>query len=220
MTNSTAPRPSALLIVLATLALSLAGCTSSGLKNDQPGPAAQSTGLLPQNERFTDERIDSDIATLDRVQQRLRRLNESGVLLNSYPLAKAQCWVDTARSQYLENDRTGYVEETLSEAVKIVQALEADKSVRTGYDTPLVARSSKLRDDLWTQLSDYKNQSAFMTCNSKTIACAEVRLVRAGHADEQTGWRQATPHIKIVEDALRVAKLEADTCGQSVTRSK
>ena len=220
MTNSTAPRTSALLIVLATLALSLAGCTSSSLKNDQSGPAAQSTGLLPQNERFTDERIFSDTATIDRVQQRLRSLNESGVLLGSYPLAKAQCWVDTARSQYLENDRTGYVEETLSEAVKIAQALEADKSVRAGYDTPLVARSSKLRNDLWAQLSDYKNQPGSMTCNAKTVACAEVRLVRAGHADEQTGWRQATPHIKMVEDALRVAKLEADACRLPATQSK
>ena len=213
MMNPNAPRTSALLALLAAVAL--AGCTSGGMKSEKPGPTAQSTGLFPQQARVTDERILSDRQTLEGVQQRLRRLNETGVPLSSYPLAKAQCWLDTAKSQYHENDRTGYIEESLSEAVKIAQALEADKSARAGYDTPLVARSSKLRDDLWAQLSNYKNQPASMACNARTVACAEVRLVRAGHANEQTGWRQATPHIKMVEDALRVAKIEADSCLQS-----
>ena len=218
MMKSTARRTSASLALLAAIAL--AGCTSGGINNQGPGPAAQSTGLTPQQARITDDRILSDRKTLDGVQQRLRRLNESGVPLGSYPLAKAQCWLDTAKSQYHENDRTGYIEESLSEAVKIVQALEADKSARAGYDTPLVARSSKLRDDLWAQLSSYKNQPAAMACNAKTIACAEVRLVRAGHANEQTGWRQATPHLKMVEDALRVAKIEADSCVQPAQQAQ
>ena len=218
MMNPTAPRTSALLALLAAMAL--AGCTSGGVKSEGPGPAAQSTGLFPQQARITDERIFSDRQTIDGVQQRLRRLNESGVPLSSYPLAKAQCWLDTAKSQYHENDRTGYIEESLSEAVKIAQALEADKSARAGYDTPLVARSSKLRDDLWAQLSNYKNQPASMACNAKTVACAEVRLVRAGHANEQTGWRQATPYIKMVEDALRVAKIEADSCVQPASQAQ
>ena len=218
MMNPTAPRTSALLAFLAAMAL--AGCTSGGVKNEEPGPAAKSTGLFSQQARITDERIFSDRQTIDAAQQRLRRLNESGVPLSSYPLAKAQCWLDTAKSQYHENDRTGYIEESLSEAVKIAQALEADKTARAGYDTPLVARSSKLRDDLWAQLSNYKNQPAAMACNAKTVACAEVRLVRAGHANEQTGWRQATPYIKMVEDALRVAKIEADSCVQPAPQAQ
>ena len=218
MMNPTAPRTSALLALLAAMAL--AGCTSGGVKSEGPGPAAQATGLFPQQARITDDRIFSDRQTIDGVQQRLRRLNESGVPLSSYPLAKAQCWLDTAKSQYHENDRTGYIEESLSEAVKIAQALEADKTVRAGYDTPLVARSSKLRDDLWAQLSNYKNQPATMACNAKTVACAEVRLVRAGHANEQTGWRQATPYIKMVEDALAVAKVEANSCVQPAPQTQ
>ena len=189
-----------------------AGCSTDAAKNQGPGPAALSTGLVPQQARLTDESGFSDRQTLDSVQLRLRKLNEAGVPQGNYSLAKAQCWLDTAKSQYSENDRTGYVEESLSEAVKITQALEADKSARAGLDTPLVARSSKLRDDLWAQMSAYKSQSASMVCNAKTIACAEVRLVRAGHAEQQTGWRQATPYIKMVEDSLRIAKVEADTC--------
>ncbi|MES2283044.1 MAG: OmpA family protein [Pseudomonadota bacterium] len=212
MIYSIAPRrPATLLLVAAAV---LAGCSSGGGKNEAPAAYAQATGLTPQQLRITDERIIQDRQTLEGVQQRLRKLNEAGIPQNSYSLAKAQCWLDTAKSQYHENDRTGYIEESLTEAVKIAQALEADKTARAGLDTPLVARSSKLRDDLWAQLSNYKNQPASMACNARTVACAEVRLVRAGHADEQTGWRQATPHIQMVEDALRRAKIEADSCVQ------
>ena len=195
--------------------LALAGCSSGVSKNEAPGPAAQATGLSPQQTRITDERILSDRRTLEAVQIRLRKLNEAGIPQNSYPLAKAQCWLDTAKSQYHENDRTGYIEESLTEAVKIAQALEADKSAKVGLDTPLVARSSLLRNDLWAQLSAYKNQPVTLACNAKTVACAEVRLVRAGHANEQTGWRQATPWVQMVEDALVKAKVEADSCLQT-----
>lgn len=201
--------------VLFTCALTLTGCSSGVFKNEAPGPASQATGLNPQQARITDERILSDRRTIDAVQLRLRKLNEAGIPQNSYSLAKAQCWLDTAKSQYHENDRTGYIEESLTEAVKIAQALEADKSARAGFDTPLVARSSLLRNDLWAQLSRYKNQPATLACNAKTVACAEVRLVRAGHANEQTGWRQATPWVQMVEDALVKAKTEADSCLQT-----
>ncbi len=213
MNRCTPLRISATLILVSALAL--AGCSSGVLKNEGPGPASQATGLNPQQARITDERILSDRKTIDAVQLRLRKLNEAGIPQNSYPLAKAQCWLDTAKSQYHENDRTGYIEESLTEAVKIAQVLEADKSAKAGLDTPLVARSSLLRNDLWAQLSAYKNQPVTLACNAKTVACAEVRLVRAGHANEQTGWRQATPWVQMVEDALVQAKTEADKCIQT-----
>ena len=205
-------RTSAALIFTA---LALAGCSSGVSKNEAAGPASQATGLVPPQARITDERILGDRRTLEAVQLRLRKLNEAGISQSSYPLAKAQCWLDTAKSQYHENDRTGYIEESLNEAVKIAQALETDKSAKAGFDTPLVARSSLLRNDLWAQLSRYKNQPATLACNAKTVACAEVRLVRAGHANEQTGWRQATPWVQMVEDALVQAKAEADKCVQT-----
>lgn len=201
--------------VIFITAAALAGCSVGISKIEAPGPAAQATGLTPQQARNTDQRISSDRNTFEAVQLRLRKLSEIGIPQNNYSLAKAQCWLDTAKSQYYENDRTGYIEESLAEAVKIAQALEADKSAKAGLDTPLVARSSLLRSDLWAQLSAYKNKPAVLACNAKTVACAEVRLVRAGHANEQTGWRQATPWVQMVEDALIQAKTEADKCVQA-----
>ncbi len=193
-------------------ALALTGCAGSTSLNDGPAPAAQPSGLNPPAARITDERIFGDRKTLEAVQQRLRALNEAGIAHNNYPLAKAQCWLDTAKTQYHENDRTGYVEESLRESLKIVRALEADKNAQAGFDTPLVARSTRLRDDLWAQLSGFKGNARTLQCNARTVACAEVRLVRAGHAEEQTGWRQATPHVAMAEDAVRRAGEEAASC--------
>jgi outer membrane protein OmpA-like peptidoglycan-associated protein len=188
--------------------LTLAGCASVS----DPVPAAQSSGLAPQAARITDARILGDRKTMEVVQQRLRALNEAGVPHNNYALAKAQCWLDTAKTQYHENDRSGYVDASLKESVKIVQALEADKNAQAGLDTPLVANSTKLRDDLWAKLSGFKANAATLSCNARTVACAEVRLVRAGHAEQQTGWRQATPHVAMAEDAVRRAGEEAASC--------
>jgi outer membrane protein OmpA-like peptidoglycan-associated protein len=201
-----------LTLTLLVSALSLAGCAGWSGKDGQPAAAVQATGLAPQAARITDERILGDRKTLEAVQQRLRALNEAGVPQGNYSLAKAQCWLDTAKTQYHENDRTGYVEGSLHESIKIVQALEADKNARAGYDTPLVARSTKLRPDLWDKLAGFKGNAGTLQCNARTVACAEVRLVRAGHAEEQTGWRQATPHVAMAEDAVRRATEEAASC--------
>ena len=198
--------------IFVVAALALAGCAQTVVQPEGPGPAARATGLLPQDQRTTDLRIAADRKVMSEIQLRLRRLNEAGLSQNNYPLAKAQCWLDTAWSQYHENDRTGYIEESLAESLKIVQALEADKAVKVGYDTPLVARSTRLRDDLWAQLNALKMRESSLVCNARTVACGEVRLVRAGHAEQQTGWRQANAHVQMAEDAVRRASAEAANC--------
>ena len=195
-----------------SMPLALIGCAQTAIKNEAPGSGAQASGLVVQQQRITDEKILADRKALDSLQQRLRKLNESGLAQNNFSLAKAQCWLDTAKTQYHENDRTGYIEESMTESQKIIQALEANKSARVGYETPLVARSTRLRDDLWAELGKHKNNAATLACNARTVACAEVRLVRAGHAEKQTGWRAATPHVMMAEDAVRRAGIEAASC--------
>ncbi len=199
-------------LVLIGMLCALAGCASIAPSNENPGPASRATGLQPQDARITEERVLGDRKTIEAQQARLRKLNEAGVAQNYYPLAKAQCWLDTAKTQYHENDRTGYIEESLTESEKIIKALELNNKAQVGFDTPLVARSSRLRDDLWLRLGGLKAKDESLACNARTVACAEVRLVRAGHADAQTGWRAATPHVQMVEDALRRAEQEAKAC--------
>lgn len=199
--------------------LALLGCGSMGHKNEAPGPAAQATGLVSQQSRITETPVLADRKNIEALQERLRKLNEAGIVQNNYSLAKAQCWLDTAKTQYHENDRTGYIEESMTESQKIIQALEANKAAKVGYETPLVARSSRLRDDLWADLSKFKSNDSTLACNARTVACAEVRLVRAGHADEQTGWRAATPHVMMAEDAIRRAGQEAASCAAAPSRA-
>ena len=206
--------------IFVAAALALTGCAQTVVQPEGPGPAARATGLLPQDQRTTDLRIAADRKVMSEIQLRLRRLNEAGLAQNHYPLAKAQCWLDTAWSQYHETDRTGYIEESLAESLKIVQALEADKTVKVGYDTPLVARSTRLRDDLWAQLNALKMRESSLVCNARTVACGEVRLVRAGHAEQQTGWRQANAHVMMAEDAVRRASAEAANCQPAVAAAK
>lgn len=199
------------------LPIALLGCASQNgnsgsAKNEGPGPASQATGLTSQQDRITYSKVLADRKNIDALQQRLRVLNEAGVAQNNYSLAKAQCWLDTAKTQYHENDRTGYIEESMTESQKIIQALEGNKAAKVGLDTPLVARSARLRDDLWAELSKFKSNEATLACNARTVACSEVRLVRAGHAQEQTGWRAATPHVMMVEDGIRRAGQEANAC--------
>ena len=201
-----------LVLPLLAAAALLTGCASGPVKNEAPGSAPTKPGLMAQATRIIDSVIQHYKGTFDEFQLRLRKLSEAGVAQNNFSLAKAQCWLDTARAQYSENDRTGYIEDSLAESVRIIQALETDKNSRAGYDTPLVARSSRLRNDLWRQLADIRSREGTLACTARTVACAEVRLVRAGHADQQTGWRAATPHILMVEDSVRRANLQAASC--------
>jgi OmpA-OmpF porin, OOP family len=204
------------LLIALFVPFAFMGCAQTSKVNEAPGASARNIGVVPQQQRITEEAVLADRKTIEALQQRLRKLNESGIAQNSFPLAKAQCWLDTAKTQYHENDRTGYIEESLTESQKIIRALEADKSARVGFDTPLVARSTRLRDDLWMALGKHKSNDATLACNARTVACAEVRLVRAGHAEEQTGWRAATPHVMMAEDGVRRAGVEAASCVQPV----
>jgi OmpA-OmpF porin, OOP family len=65
---------------------------------------------------------------------------------------------------------------------------------------------------LWAELGKFKANDTTLACNARTVACAEVRLVRAGHAEEQTGWRAAVPHVMMAEDALKRAGEQAQAC--------
>ncbi len=156
---------------------------------------------------------------IDELQTRIRKLNEQGLTAANYSVAKAQCWLDTAWSQYSENDRSGFPDEALAESTAIVSALESDKSSKAGFSTPFVVRSAKVRDDLWTRVQDYKTRTATLSCTARHVACAEVQLVRAGHALNETGWRQASPYVNMAEDALRRAGVAAARCSPSTAQA-
>lgn len=157
-------------------------------------------------------KAETRLASMEEVQQRLGRLVRGGVPPTSFSLAKAQCWLDTAYTQRSENDRTGYVEEAVAEAARIAAALEADRGSDAGRATALIARSTRVREDLWGQLDRLAARGSDASCHVRTVACGQVWLVRAGHAEQQTGWRAAAPFIQMAEDAVARAQAQAAQC--------
>lgn len=196
------------LVVLAPMLVASIGSSFMGLAAAQT-PAASTVAAPPSVVR-------ADSATMESLQQRLRQLSAAGVGPGSYSLGKAQCWLNTARTQYAENDRSSYVQESLQESARIIQALEADKTSTPGFETPLVARSKRLRDDLWARLAQFKAQTGTLACTGAIVACGEINLVRAGHAEQQIGWRTATPYLEMAEDATDRAQVEAARCAPVV----
>lgn len=150
------------------------------------------------------------------LRKRLTALGKLGMSPTSYGYAKAQCWLDSAESQYFENDRTGYVAEGVEESAALIRAMEADRRAAGKIgDTKHIAASVRVRDDLWKSIADLKSQPGF-ECVAPGVACAEVRLVRGGHANVQTGWRQANPHIRIAEGLLAQAQSEIIVCNKAL----
>ncbi len=190
--------------LLGATLLALSGCASQ--------PSTTAAGVAnPQAARITDERMVAERQALEGLQSRLKALNDASVPIKSYAHAKAQCWLDSAKTQYHENDRTGYIEEAMQQSVTLIKSLEADKTKPVEMTTPLIAQSDRLRPDLWKRFEALKGKPGFY-CVEQLVACNEVRLVRAGHANQQTGWRQASPHIAMVEDALNIAEREEAAC--------
>ena len=179
--------------VLAAIAagLLLAACANSGEKR---------AGVLPPYaapERITDQAIRADFESMETLQNRLALLNRGGAVPTSnYHWAKAQCWLDMARHNYHENDRSGTIESALAQSEGLIKSLEA-KAVPAA-DTPLIPQSVKLRDDLWEGAAGFKRHPQF-ACVAAQVACYEVQLVWMGQEYREGGWRHANPYISIAE---------------------
>lgn len=186
---------------------SLCACSTTRV----PVASAQKTYTTTQRDGVCVENIE-----ISALRGRLQALTAGGQFIDAYDAAKAQCWLDSAESQFAENDRTGYVNEATEESAVLIRSMEVNKGQPTALgQIKHIAASYRVRHDLWQLIGAIKEDRGFK-CVSALVACAEVRLVRAGHALDQTGWRQANPHIQIAESLLTQAQREGEKCGQSV----
>lgn len=188
------------LLTLIASALLLSACANSGEKRP---------GVLPPysaKDRITDEAIRADFDSMEALQTRLALLNRNGqVPTSNYHWAKAQCWLDMARHNYHENDRTGAIESALEQSAGLIKGLEAGTALAN--ETALIPESVKVRDDLWNKASAYKGHAQF-TCVAPQVACYEVQLVWMGQEYQEGGWRHANPYIGIAEQMG--AKIDRD----------
>jgi hypothetical protein len=158
--------------------------------------------LAPQSERITDLKISKDRRTFESMQERIRALNATGVPFSNYHLAKAQAYLDVALDEYLENDRSSFVELALGEANGLLQNLEAgakglplstypldtDKNLRPGPGLASSGKPSVRTCGLWPNASSRMNisrarlstppNSRFSYCRPFTKIAAEAGGVR------------------------------------------
>jgi len=191
-------------ICILAAVLVLAACTASGERR---------AGVVPpyaSGDRITDEAIRADFESIETLQSRLARLNRAGAVPTSnYHWSKAQCWLDMARHNYHENDRSGIVESTLEQSAGLIRALET--GAMPAGETPLVSGSVRLRDDLWDKAAGFKRHSQF-ACVAAQVACFEVQLVWMGHEYQEGGWRHANPYIGIAEQMGARIERDIEAC--------
>jgi outer membrane protein OmpA-like peptidoglycan-associated protein len=158
------------------------------------------------------------------MQERIRALNAAGVPFSNYHLAKAQAYLDVALDEYLENDRSSFIELALGEANGLLQNLEAgakglplstypldaDKNSKSGSAASRVPEN-RLRPDLWALAERLKQHEQF-PCAAEPTAQFEVELLQAIHEDRIGGWRRTTPYIAIAESLSTRAQVALDDC--------
>jgi len=170
---------------------------------------SQTVQLQPTPQRISDSAIQADQQTYERMQSRIKAVNDKGRPVLDYHLSKAQCWLDVSFHEYTRNDRGPFPQAALSESEKLVVGMEQGKPL--GMDTPLVGQAVKLRDDLWARSEALKRHSGFR-CAQQKLACAEVELVHAGNEHAQQQWRHAKPYVQLAEDLLGEADALAQSC--------
>lgn len=194
---------------VASLAALLAGCATTVERpaNRTPVPPVLPSGA--EQARITEASIARDLGAIELRQARIRALNDAGRAVRDYGLAKAQCWVSFALDEYHDNDRTGVIEAALTEADRLLDAMEAGAGVPR--DTPIIATSMRVREDLWARAARLHDCDG-AHCATAAVACLEVQLVWAGHEYRETGWRHARHAIDVAERLAAEGERLAAAC--------
>ncbi len=193
--------PSSLLLSRLTAALLMAFLPFAAL--------AQTTQLMPQQARISDEAIQADQRAYETLQGRIKGLNDRGRPVRDYFLSKSQCWLDVSFHEYTRNDRSAFPQAAMTESEKLIVGMERGSAL--GTDTPLVNGAARLRPDLWDRAAALRGHEGFR-CAQQKVACAEVELVHAGNEFQQQAWRHAKPYVQIAEDLLGEAQELAGSC--------
>lgn len=168
------------------------------------------TLATPQQDRITDVVINRDLNTFKEAQNRIAKLNNTGVDADNYFLVKAQAWLDFATQEYYVNDRSLAIEHALAESYALIKEMEA-ANPNISMDTVLIPESQRLREDLWKLAAELKQHQGFK-CAAANIAELEVRLVWAGHEHQELGWRHAREHFAAAERLAKMAQKRAENC--------
>jgi len=184
-----------------------------------PASAAAPAALTPQAGRITDQAIRADLVFIGSQLERARRLNDSGIQpFSAYHYAKAVHWLEFAYDEYQIKNRSGVIEQALSEGTRLLAMMEL-KQENLPDDTPLIAGALRVREDLWSAVAKFKADKDGFRCAGGDVARMEVQLVWAGYIQKELGWRSSKPYLQAAERYYRDALAAAETCPRTVARA-
>ncbi len=154
------------------------------------------------------------IQRIQQLQQRVERalFEKSGI--EAYGLHKAEAWLDFALHEAIEDDRTGVIEDAITEAEK---SLAAKSPVQA--DPPLIRGSEKARPDLWKRATVIRQSQDFQ-CAYKESARLDVMLIWFGHEKWESGWTHARPFVEQAENLAYEAETAIRLCEQQRLASR
>jgi outer membrane protein OmpA-like peptidoglycan-associated protein len=192
----------------------LAGCVNTEVRDslEIQDPTVLQTGVSTQQSveagaavpQWTDVygQIDNPRETIAVLQGRLDQLDERK---DSYFGYKDQCWINVAKSERDAGNRWGFVEEAIGEAARLTAGLEGAQPLSA--DNPSLRTVALLRPDLAEGLRNLRADPRFLHCPpaQQQIACAEVKLMHAGH----NAWARQFDAAKVKADAVQSTLAEA-----------
>lgn len=134
---------------------------------------------------------------LEAFHERIRDTRVEGLPQGAYHLAKARAWVDAAIDVYHLGDRSAVLSRTLAEAERLLQQID-QREAPIQADTPDLAGTRRLREDLWQWAEHVKAHPGF-ACAQAPTARLEVMLAMSAHFAEHSGWREAKPYVLAAE---------------------
>lgn len=183
-----------------------------------PAFAAASDGLPATlhapGARMSDEVIAADLAAIDGCRAALATaVQEKGP--QPWRQAFAAAWLDAARTEYTDHDRTGFAEGAYQRALAIVREIESGAAPVDHQSVPVAADSipgsMRVKPELWTELQRLKRHEGFK-CAEVQIARMEVQLAWTGNEQVDMGDCHASPHLAEAQKLASEARALEEVC--------
>jgi len=174
--------------------------------------AAAGRALHPLAARTTDQAIASDLALMEGCRARLESL--PGAAHDPWRRYAAIAWLEAAREEYLDNDRTGFPENAFARAARLADAIgrgDTPLSYETVPAAPPPPASLPGAESLYVELERMKHDPGFL-CAAEELARLETQLAWAANQRLDLGDCQSSPHLRAARELARVAARKVELC--------
>ena len=161
----------------------------------------------------SDAAVDQDLAAIDAWQARLDSL--PGASGDLWRTATARAWLQVARVEYQDLDRTGFPQAAFTRAVSLVAQIASGVEPVSYETVPSAAPphgSLRVADSLYAQLDRMKRDPGFL-CAADELAQLETQLAWAGNEQLDMGTCHSSPHLALAYELARVASHKVEVCG-------